>query len=38
MSLYIQPNPLSGITFLHNTGQRDKTTEQKQYLTDHVQV
>ena len=29
-SLYIQRDPLSGITFRRNTGQRDKTTEQKQ--------
>ena len=29
-SLYIQCDPLSGITFLHNTGLRDNTTEQKQ--------
>ena len=27
---YIQCDPLGGITFLHNTGQRDNTTEQKQ--------
>ena len=29
-SLFIQRDPLNGITFLHNTGLRDKTTEQKQ--------
>ena len=29
-SLFIQCDPLSDITFLHNTGQRDNTTEQKQ--------
>ena len=31
-SLLIQCDPLSGITFPRNTGQRDKTTEQKQQL------
>ena len=29
-SLFIQRDPLSVITFLQNTGQRDNTTEQKQ--------
>ena len=31
-SLLIQCDPLSGITFPRNTGQRDKSTEQKQQL------
>ena len=31
-SLLIQCDPLSGITFPRNAGQRDKTTEQKQQL------
>ena len=36
-SLYIQPDPKSGVTLLHNTSQRDKTGEQKQKSID-VQV
>ena len=37
-SLLIQCDPLSGITFPRNTGQRDKTTERKQqsYLMSNV--